>query len=81
MFPAPLDHRLPNMIEIEFAGLEPPEGCVRLGQDVSVTFAGWTGLIQAIVQLTGLERSLGATSAGGGELGSGGHVELAEDAP
>ncbi|HVF52336.1 MAG TPA: hypothetical protein VNC78_01885 [Actinomycetota bacterium] len=59
------------MIEIEFLGLEPPEGCVRLiGATPSamsaVAFAGWTGLIQAIVQLVAPDDSVPPSSRLGG---------------
>lgn len=74
------------MIEIEFSGLEPPEGCVRLsgvptGDRATVDFAGWTGLIQAIMQLVVPDGSARASSDLPGELRARRHFELPEDVP
>lgn len=74
------------MIHIEFLGVEPPEGLVRVAGPASyegdaVAFAGWTGLIQAIVQLVAPDISPTPTGGLGCELGARRHIELPKDVP
>ncbi len=86
MFRLPAYRRLHFVIEIQFVGVEPPQGRVRIAGPASdegevVVFAGWTGLIQAIVQLVSPESSLTSTGRLSGELGARRHLELPEDVP
>lgn len=86
MFRPPAYRRVPFMIQIEFLGVEPPEGLVRIAgpspfEGEPVAFAGWTGLIQAIVELVSPDISIASSGRLGGELGSRRHIELPEDVP
>lgn len=86
MFLAWRDTHTGKMIEIEFLGLEPPEGSIRLtgvpaSQRSKVDFAGWTGLIQAILQLVTMEGLASSSGGLGGELGPRRHLQLPKDIP